>query len=136
MEENPDNKAFGLEVICFNAQANPGQIQTSNYRSALFTYQHRYCYIFYAQNAFLCMFGLQKRKMKLYETKKIITGSFFLSQIYLCRKCSVLEPAPKFCSRWSRSRPPKNRPAPRHCFRTVIRIIPVETYFSVCFFVR
>jgi len=32
MEENPDNKAFGLEVICFNAEANQTQIQTSNYR--------------------------------------------------------------------------------------------------------
>jgi hypothetical protein len=40
MEENPDNKAFGLEVICFNAQANPGQIQTSNYRSAYPLLQH------------------------------------------------------------------------------------------------
>ena len=32
MEENPENKAFGLEVICFNSENNPEQIQTSNYR--------------------------------------------------------------------------------------------------------
>ena len=32
MEENPANKAFGLEVICYNAEANPEQIQTSNYK--------------------------------------------------------------------------------------------------------
>ena len=32
MEENPANNAFGLEVICFNNENNPEQIQTSNYR--------------------------------------------------------------------------------------------------------
>eukprot|EP00092_Neocalanus_flemingeri_P026631 GFUD01028866.1.p1 GENE.GFUD01028866.1~~GFUD01028866.1.p1 ORF type:complete len:967 (+),score=196.03 GFUD01028866.1:59-2959(+) len=32
MEENPANNAFGLEVICFNSENNPEQIQTSNYR--------------------------------------------------------------------------------------------------------
>ncbi len=32
MEENPDNKAFGLEVICYNAETNPEKVQTSNYK--------------------------------------------------------------------------------------------------------
>ena len=32
MEENPDTNSFGLEVICYNAEANPEQIQNSNYR--------------------------------------------------------------------------------------------------------
>ena len=32
MEENPVNNAFGLEVICFNAENNPNQIQNSNYK--------------------------------------------------------------------------------------------------------
>jgi len=32
MEENPANNAFGLEIICFNSENNPEQVQTSNYR--------------------------------------------------------------------------------------------------------
>jgi len=32
MEENPATNAFGLEVICYNSENNPEQIQTSNYR--------------------------------------------------------------------------------------------------------
>ena len=32
MEENPETNAFGLEVICYNSENNPEQVQTSNYR--------------------------------------------------------------------------------------------------------
>jgi len=32
MEENPATNAFGLEVICYNSENNPEQVQTSNYR--------------------------------------------------------------------------------------------------------
>eukprot|EP00090_Calanus_glacialis_P008679 TRINITY_DN17039_c0_g1_i1.p1 TRINITY_DN17039_c0_g1~~TRINITY_DN17039_c0_g1_i1.p1 ORF type:complete len:960 (-),score=170.98 TRINITY_DN17039_c0_g1_i1:174-3053(-) len=31
MEENPKTNAFGLEVICYNSENNPEQIQNSNY---------------------------------------------------------------------------------------------------------
>lgn len=32
MEENPEDSSFGLEVICYNSENNPEQVQTSNYR--------------------------------------------------------------------------------------------------------